>query len=675
MSKVFEYHNNILCITAETLYDELKLISYEAYKKKCIRGTIKNERTGRPGHKALVNYELLPDQWKKEIVEKLGDPYQTVKHESFIDFIITDTAAIIYFRDYRYDENKSLSEEKQKEYCTNAQLLNTCQLLISNRKARCKALGGRASNIWPNMSEVLSNLDKSKYKHSLPTNPRSLQRALAKYKATGYEGLIHKNYGNAHSEKINDTAKMWVLSRWTNQVQKCANEQQLFLEYNAAAAEKGWKPLLDPTALHLYLYKEEVQAIWWGHRYGELKAKEKFSFQHSTKLPTMRDSLWYSDGTKLNYFYQNEQGKACTINVYEVMDAYSEVLLGYHIAESEDYQTQYCAYKMAVQVAGHKPYQLGFDNQGGHRKLVAGTFLSKLARLAIKTEPYNGKSKTIENAFYRFQSQYLKKDWFFTGQNIQAKKDESKANVEFINANKANLPILNEIKTIYKTRREEWNNAPHPSTGLSRMQTYLNSINEATPRVEMWDMIDLFWILRPEPVTYNAYGLTFTEKKEKYTYSVYSSEGLPDMAWHTSNIDKKFYIKFDPEDMGRILLYDLDSSGNLRFVREAMTKIEVARGKQEQTSADHEWIAAIKKLNDSTRVERINSMEEILEQHGMSAEQQGLNKPNILGINSKRKKAKKVPGDFGKIQKTESELVPVMISREEEEDYDVFKNI
>lgn len=51
----------------------------------------------------------------------------------------------------------------------------------------------------------------------------------------------------------------------------------------------------------------------------------------------MRDALWYGDGTKLNLYYRNEQGKMCTTGVYEVMDAYSETLLGYDIAPNENF--------------------------------------------------------------------------------------------------------------------------------------------------------------------------------------------------------------------------------------------------------------------------------------------------------------------------------------------------
>ena len=58
--------------------------------------------------------------------------------------------------------------------------------------------------------------------------------------------------------------------------------------------------------------------------------------------------------------------------VYEVVDAYSEVLLGYYISDHENFEAQYNAYRMAVQVSGHKPYEIVHDNQGGHKRLEEG---------------------------------------------------------------------------------------------------------------------------------------------------------------------------------------------------------------------------------------------------------------------------------------------------------------
>ena len=43
--------------------------------------------------------------------------------------------------------------------------------------------------------------------------------------------------------------------------------------------------------------------------------------------------------------------------MYEVVDAYSEVLLGYYISDNEDYIAQYHAFRMAIQTSRYKPYE------------------------------------------------------------------------------------------------------------------------------------------------------------------------------------------------------------------------------------------------------------------------------------------------------------------------------
>ncbi|QSS96618.1 Mu transposase C-terminal domain-containing protein [Psychroflexus sp. ALD_RP9] len=528
-------------------------------------------------------------------------------------------------------------------------ILNTCHEITTN-VVTCRKFGGKI-RAWKEIAKAVSNLPDHTYKHKLPSNWRRLKSKYNQYKKEGYESLIHGNFLNTSAQKLNGDACKWALARWSNQVNKCANLAQLHAEYNKEADKQGWKHIKEEKTFYNFIYDEEVMPLWYGHRYGELAAKEKFGYQFKTKMPAFRDSLWFSDGTKLNYFYLNEDGEVKTVQVYEVMDAYSEVFLGYHISKTEDYQAQYSAYKMAIQTAGYRPYQIKYDNQGGHGKLKSGDFLSKIARIQTATQPYNGKSKTIESAFSRFQQQYLKRDWFFTGQNITAKKQESKANMEFILANKANLPSLEDIKKVYEARRKEWNSAPHHKTGKPRIDMYLESQNPDTKAVEIWDMVNMFWVTRKKPITVNASGLSFKEQKAEYHYMVYTEDGMPDLNWLKKSIGKKFVVKFDPEDMSEIRLFE-DTNLGLRFVTAATTKLEVSRGMQgqEEFEASH-----IKKVTDQVKKVRRSArdeMEDILFEHGMTAEQQGLNKPNLKGIErSKKGRKKKAQGEIGQYTK------------------------
>ena len=463
------------------------------------------------------------------------------------------------------------------------------------------------------------------------------------------------------------------------------NLAHLLVAYNAkAATESGWKPLKKEQTLRNYLWGKEIKHLWWGHRYGDASAKEKFVYQHSTKMPAMRDSLWYGNGTKLNYYYRQQDGegkwKLSTCTVYEVMDAYSEVFLGYHISKSEDHRAIYESFKMAVQRAGHRPYQVSLDNQAGGKKLTRGHFLTAVARMAIHTKPYNARSKSIENAFSRFQQHFLRQDWFFTGQNVKAKKQESQQRKEFINAQPIeNFPTLAEVKERYKAHREAWNAAAHHATGKARDEMYRESKNPQCPAVDAEGMIKLFWVLRDKPVTFRAEGLLLRRGEVKELYTVMASPGLPDVGWVRRHVDQKFWVYEDPSDKAMVKLCTGEKD-NLRMVAQAELKLLTHRGKQEQEAWEAEYYQRVDAAIDAERQTAYDTMKGILGEHGRSAEDYDLVEPGLLGM-KKRKKVKPVK-EAGVAMKEETyqeeEKIPLLSAfrlSEEEDDLDIYNQM
>ncbi|BDD10893.1 hypothetical protein FUAX_33250 [Fulvitalea axinellae] len=648
---MFEFFNNILCVQADWLYGDGGFITFRNYMNLRYRKQINVLRRGGNGRTALVEYDSLPERFRVLIEGKCGNPHKTMRRNRFSDLLELDVEAKAFFDTYTLENGGALPEKAKLEYTANASVLNAVKVFRDNRTERRKALGGGRGPMWDNLAKVIAEqLPRHTWPHSLPKNGRRLRQKLRDYEKGGYGALVSGKYGNANSAKLTEEAKLWLFSRWADRVERVTSMAQLHGEYLEKAEAEGWPALSDEKTIHNYLNQPEVRALWYGHRHGELKAKEKYGYQHSTKMASCRDALWYADGTKLNYYYLAEDGKIRTVQVYEVMDAYSEVFLGYHISDTEDYEAQFYALKMASKVSGHRPYELKFDGQGGHAKLKAGKLLDKVARLAIRTKPYNGKSKTIESAFGRFQKQFLKRDWFFTGQNITAKSLESKANMEHILANKENLPSLSEIKETYRKRREEWNNAPHYATGEPRAEMYRASLNPKAKRLELWDMVDLFWIERPKEVTCTARGISFTEKKTEYTYMVHGKDRMPDVEWLRDNIDRKFTVRFDPENMDLIYLYERDAVG-LRFVTAAETKLEVHRAKQDQEEFEARFFADMKKLTDEARIKTRDEADEILEAFGARNEDYGLNEPNVKGVENRRKSKKGKKAKRRKVEK------------------------
>lgn len=633
---MYKIINQTASIPAKLLYDDLLVISYEALKKQIKRGKIVRTKQGKGmGNEAYVSFESLPEKIKQQVIAAIGNPPKDLHYMEFAQFINKDTAAVEFFETYTYGENQGLPEETKQQYICHAEIFNAIQAYLKFIQGRRTGQGSKV-NVWQKLADVLKTLPKHTYPHALPENYRRLQEKYKLYSKEGYACIVHKGYGQKNAERLQEEARGWVLSKWADRVNRCVSYPHLLQLYNAVAPENGWKTLKSEQTLINFLTNPQIEPLWYGYRYGEHKSKEKFMYQHSTIMASMRDSLWYSDGTKLNYFYTDDDGKIKTMQVYEVMDTFSEVFLGYHISKTEDHEAQYYAFKMALQISGQKPYEIKFDNQGGTKKLEAQSFLNKLARLTTRTQPYNGKSKTIESAFGRFQKQFLKKDWFYTGANITAKSLESKINIEQINANKKKLPSLAEIKAAYLKRRKEWNQAPHPKTGKPRLEMYLESNNPQCAPVSMFDMIEMFWIQHPKPVTSTGYGINFKKDKTPYQYIVYDENRLPNVRWMAQNIDKKFVVKYDPDDMSMIQLYE-DSHAGLRRVGYAETKIAVHRNKQEQEAWEAELIGHVNSEIKKLRLEQAQTMENIQAQHGMRNEDYGLNKPALLGIESSRK--------------------------------------
>ena len=580
-----EYYKKTLCVTHEELTSgDDPVIRSDTLRQNVHRGNIQSaHRGGGEGGYALYIYSSLPDKYQKRFVAKYGDPEQKLIREMIMSKVKKDENAELFFEEYRYDKNGEqvpLPERIQAEYVWNASVLNALISELDTLRPKRNMLGG-SRNVWETLLVRVEEW-RGEYAHTLPGSEGRLKSLVNQYRPQNYAVLVSGKYGNSNTLKIEEEAGRYLVALKRSRV-PVYTDMQIFEEYNRVAPERGWKPLKSPRSLREWLNSPRIEPLWYDAVHGEMKAHQRYGRKHKTELPSRRDSLWYGDGTKLNLYYKDEHGNVRTIGVYEVMDAYSEVLLGFHISENENYEAQYHAYRMALQTSGHKPYELVHDNQGGHKKLerVSDGLLAKISHIHRPTAPYSGQSKTIESAFGRFQSQVLHKDWRFTGQNITTKKASSRPNLEFIEANKDKLYTLAELKAKYVEARREWNEMKHPATGISRIGMYSTSVNEETEAVTARDMVDIFWVMTSRPSTFTSSGIEVTIGGKSRTYEVYSSPGVPDHEWRRRNTYKQFYVKYDPYDFGSVRLYWKDKGGEFRFERVAEPYMVIHRAIQD----------------------------------------------------------------------------------------------
>ena len=637
--KEMEYYNKILCVTfAELTGGRDPVMKANTLKCNVQRSNIAcARRGGGEGTQALYVWSSIPEKYRRRFVAIYGDPEEKMREAMTKASIKIDAKAREYYEAYTYmdkdGEERHLTEKMIEEYTINASVLGELEKMAARRQAIRSSLNAPMSGAWDLILDSAERMRES-YGHTLPGTLARLKTRLKAWKTEGYQSVVSGKLGNSSALKITGDFLKLIVALKRSKV-PVYTDAQLFERANEIAEERGWKPIRSLSGMKKWLNSPAVAPLWYDAVYGEQAARQRYGRKHKTALPTRRDTLWYGDGTKLNLYYKDEQGKVRTTQVYEVIDAMSEVLLGYCISDTEDYEAQYHAYRMAIQTSGHKPYEIVYDNQGGHKKLDSDGFIGKICRVHRPTQPYNGESKTIESVFGRFQAQVLHKDWRFTGQNVTAKKASSRPNVEFIEANKDSLYTLEELKDAYAAARKEWNEGRHPATGERRIDMYEKSVNEETQEVTLHDMVDMFWVFTKRMATFTDQGLQVTIKGEKRQYEVCSSPGVPDHEWRRKHTYERFIVAYDPYDFASIRLYTKGTDGSLRFERTAEPYILIHRALQDQQGTDDaKFIRQEQEANLQDRIERTVAGRAIAAEHGTDAEQQGLHSPKLKGANA-----------------------------------------
>lgn len=630
-----EYFGNIIAVTMHELTradDGEAVMSQAAYDWNVRQRNMNVLQRACRGKKALIEYRSLPERFRIRFEAKYGNPEKTLKQEQIQ--LAADPEAQRFFHGHLLPNGDHLPDEKQQEYTLNARVLNALQETLCTQKTMRRMMNNNTPVIWSNiaaMAEELRNL----YGHTLPRNGARLRDKLRQYTKEGYVCLISGKFCNSNTLKITKAAGRQIIALRRSRV-PVYTTRQLFEEFNRIAERRGWKPLASQSSLVRYLERPEIKPLWYDAVYGELAAKQLFVRRNKTQMPTMRDSLWYGDGTKLNLFYKAVDGGKTvvrTVQVYEVIDAYSEMLLGYCVSDSEHFDAQYSAFRMAVETSGHKPYEIVTDNQGGQRSKVAQRFFANICRVNRPTAPYNAQSKSIESVFGRFQKEVLHADWRFTGGNISSKQ-AWKINREFLEANKESLYTYEQMLEAYSEARRQWNAMAHHRTGIVREEMYRTSVNPDTEPVTELDMIELFWLTTNRPSVFSADGITIQYRNRKYTYEVFTAEGQPDYAWRRENTGREFFVRFDPQRMDRVLLYVSTPMG-LRFETVAYPYLSVRRNIQEQQDGDMVLLRRNDEQNKRERILRQIETHSLEMEHGVAPELHGLRTPGLKGISAR----------------------------------------
>lgn len=575
----------------------------------------------------LMDYASLPDRFKVKFVAKYGDP-ELQKIQQKMEYRIDQKA-----RDWYHDDERGIPSNLADKYTVNASVLR----MLSGMKARMAAsrsTSGGGGIAWDAILEESERL-RGICGHTLPKSSR-LAELIRRFDKEGYACLVSKKLGNANSRAITEEMGRMIIALKRSKdpvysidgIRKAVNE---------AAAAKGWKQIKSKNSITNYL--DENVALWKDTEVGATKAKMLLNRMHSTILPTMPNARWEGDGTKVNLYYRtyvDGKEKMATFWVYEFIDVASEVMLGRCFSQGEDFDTFYEAFRRSVENAGVFPYELVNDNQSSATTKQVQEWLSRCVQVPRTTAPHNGPSKTIESIFGRFQGEVLARHWNFTGQNITAKRDSSRADIDFTLQNIAGLPNYQECVAMYEADVAAWNNSLHPDQarypGMTRMDVYRRESCPDCAAVTDASRIDAFWIKSKDPVTYTNSGLKVTIKGQTFLFEVQDADGYADLDWLDANNGKKFYYSYDPRDISVVKLYSFEPKTGYRYEATALPKVQIHRDIWSQTKEDGGYIREMEERVKVHAVKRHQRVKDIEREFGTAPEQHGLRSPLPAGV-------------------------------------------
>lgn len=634
---IMEMFGNTLCITHAELVGT-GIMSKSNFDKYAREHKFRVLQKGGNGRKVLVIYESLPDKLRTIVEETL--PYAKEKLKPQLppmdERLKSDIRAIDFYKTY----TPKIEAERQAEYVLNVKVLNAMMAQEASMTSMHNANGHTHKKLVRDTIVELCEKLRQRYGHTLPKSEPRLLEKYAAYKKESYQVLINNNIGNQSTRKINAKEGRLLLKLKRSKF-PVYTDMQIFDEYNRLALDKGLKPIKSPRTVTNYLYQTAIKLWWYAEVYGEIAFKNEFMPSFDTQLPEMPNTLWYGDGTKLNLYYKDYDSKnkrmvARTIDVYEVMDACTEMFLGYSFG-AENFATQYDAYRMALETWKVKPNEIVTDNQGGHKKPEAKAFFQKICHLHKTTMPHNGQSKSIESAFGRFQAQVLHRLYNYTGQNITATKQSSHVNVELITTNIAQLPTLEEVKQQYLQCREEWSHMEHPTseTGMTRLEMYTTLSSPNAEPLDDYEVQELFKLFSKSSVQYSQQGFIFDINKREYRYMVYNDEGHVDLNFHMQHVGVSFHYRYDPQDMNAIELWEVDSAGGLKYATIATPKVKVHRATADRTPEDNDYLFGQLHDNRCALVGHYIAREELMLDDCQGEAYIALKMPRPVGVSAK----------------------------------------
>lgn len=584
-----EYYNNKLAIPASWLIAS-GIMSKVNYDQLNARKSIQVLRRGCNNTPALVDYESMPERFKRKVVAIVKDPYKAVRTNQ-VEALIKDNAQIANFFDtYLLADGRHLPANSRQEYYFNAIILDAIHELLINKRAKRSALGSKMTRAWDQISEAVQEIDQTKYPHALPMNARRLENRYKIYKKEGLESLISKKFLNGNAAKIDNEVKQSVIVEFLSDPRNLDNSQVRSL-YNIIAEKMGWKKITDGTVA---VWREKFELEIYAGRRGSVAFSNRKSMHVKRSAPTYPLYFWTLDGWDVELMYQettiDKKGHSVTTytnrpTVVVVLDACCKYPIGYAVGTHETPELIQAALRNAATHTAAlfgqmmRTQQIQSDRYAISKMMP---FYNGMGERVTPARARNAKAKVIEPYFGSVNKRYCQLLPNWSGFGITSNKDKQ-PNTEYLNKYKSSFPDFDgccaQVSAIIERERADkvdqylalYNQMPEEHKITLSEEQYLLLFGQTTGQKNLLQ----------------GSGLKITINGVKRDYDCFDTN----FRRHAST---RWEVRYDPSDLTKVLAVNEDET--LRFMLEEKHVQPMAL--VERQTGDSDQLQRVRQFNE-----------------------------------------------------------------------------
>ncbi len=559
--------------------------------------------------KVLIRFDTLRENYRRQLEDRWGDPYSLAVKQPILSLIQPDGKAQLYYKQYRFDNDKFLPIDAITKYTRAASWLNMLSQVMDDKSIIKDVLGlKKIPDFYINAGELISK-EKENGKNpnyngtmclagNFPSSYQRIRSKVLSYRDGSYDSLIDPMYGNKKAAKIGKTEDGYDPHREEQQIvtiRAIASKHNNFDAgqvtdlANAIFHKNGWQTI---SSSRVYQIMQEMKAVTTSGRRGVRVWEDKVGMQVKRSAPKYPLYFWSLDGWTAELLYQDENRYDNRLVIVVVMDACTKYPIGYAIGDRENTELIKEANRNALthlnELFGQRyhPLQVQSDRYGLKRLTP---FYSAMAHLHTPAKVGNAKSKPIEPYFKYLNKKYCQLMPNWSGFNIDSKKD-----------NQVNREYLNKVKKTFSTREGVVKQLEGimMSERMKKIEEY-RRLWEEMPAEDKHVMTDMDWIA--------VFGNAIGDTNKIIGYGIEKQINGCKYIWDSfdpsfrNQLHIDWQIVGDENDLEKVLAISPD--GRQKYVLEAKTIVPM--DVHSTTSEHNDYRKQVKDYNEQRKAEVI----------------------------------------------------------------------